>query len=300
MSYARDEKSIKANAKAYAQYRSKVKYGTLRSEADDTAVQALISGTTEEGRSRGGFDHAANNSGQSEMGSHADEINYRINKNGTFTMDDYKDMTTMGGRVNDQGVLVRKNAGDIKTRHGHGPGSMSHTANAIDDMIHNSNMGGKDYKFDQNVIDYVAGKRKEVDDKKARETAAKERKQQAIREDNERRRKEAPAQGKPSGSSEEAASKPEAENEEAADEGKDAVQASTNQRSQQAKSRAMQFQMRSAMRKNNQRRAQSNNVNTFNNQGEGTQTNKYDFKAAANSSSPESWKTRSKNVGRFG
>ena len=373
MSYARDEESIKANEKAYAEYRSKVKYGTLRSEADGNAVQALIAGTTKDGIRVGGFDQGGLRSGQNEMGSAADEINYRINKHGTFTMKDYKDMTTMGGRVNDEGVLVRKNAGDIKTRHGHGPGSMSHTAHAIDDMIHNSSLGGKTYKFDDDVVDYVAGKRKEVDDRKAAQTAARDLRKEKIRAGNERRRAEAHAAGKPYGSIEEAAFKRKAEDEKAQAEGPEAVKALAAQRSQQeeesrthdrlvqkrrsggqltcaeqsqlgqvsdkckaeahataqrrmaeAKQRAQEFKTKtkettdrlSATRKARQQNANNGsynnpNANRFNSGQEQTTTSansdaatsqpdKYDFRSAASRTTPQSWNTRGKSVGRFG
>ena len=61
------------------------------------------------------------------------------------------------------------------------------------------------------------------------------------------------------------------------------------QAQQQARARAMQFQMRSSMRKNNDRRAQSNNVTTSSNQGRSTMPQKYNVQAGSSRGSTKKW-----------
>ena len=169
MSYARDPAAIKANEKAYAKYRDTIgSYAVTSYEADQGAIDDLKSATKyDSGQRIGGF----NQSGHI-MGSGADEINYRINKSGTFTMKDVKDIDTFGGRADDGGVLVRKNASDLKVGGGKGGGIWR----SIDDMINNSDGRAEtNYKFDQDVIDYTAKMRAADDRRQAAEKAARRR-----------------------------------------------------------------------------------------------------------------------------
>ena len=165
MSYARDTKSIKANEAAYADYRDTVgDYAVTRFEADPVAVKELKQRTVgEDGRRIGGFDQVGY-----VMGQGADEINYRINKSGTFTMADLKDMDTFGGRADDGGVLVRKNASDLKVSGGVGGGAWRD----VDDMIHNSDGGWSADNFDADVVAHTAKMRAADDKRQAAEKAA--------------------------------------------------------------------------------------------------------------------------------
>ena len=207
MSYARDGASIKKNQEAYAKYRSKVKYGTTQFEADNGANADLRSGTTDKSGQRiGGFDQAGYS-----LGSNADEINYRINKNGSFSMKDLNDLNTFGGRADKDGILKRKNASDLKVSGGKNGGAWR----TIDDMA-NNNTGDQTYKFDQDVLDHVASKRKQADAVKAQETNRKEAKERAKMAKFNKQREAAHSKGEAYGSVEEAAAKRKADDDRAA------------------------------------------------------------------------------------
>lgn len=215
MSYARDGKSIKQNAAAYSTYRDNVKFGTTQFEADSSANENLKAATTnEKGKRIGGFDQAGYS-----LGSNADEINYRINKKGSFSMQDLNDLNTFGGRADKNGILKRDNASDLKVSGGANGGAWRD----IDDMV-NNNTGDQSYNFDQDVLDHVAGKRKQADDAKAQETNRKEAKQRAQASRINREREAAHSKGEAYGSVEEQAAKRSADDKRAASMGKAEVQ----------------------------------------------------------------------------
>ena len=222
-SYASDAASIKKNSKAYAAYRDKVKWGTLKSEADPEAVAALKAGTTaKSGHRIGGFDQAG-----FAMGSAADELYYRMNKNGSVSMDDIKDMRSFGGRADKDGVITSKSGRQVK--------GGDNLFRSIEDM-----QASGDYKFDDDVISWAKGQRDAENKRRAPELARRAAKEKARSADYERRKAEARAAGKPFGSVEEDAAKRKAEYEKAKAEGPEALKALQDARAAEEAERRLQ------------------------------------------------------------
>lgn len=205
MSYARDAENIKKNEEAYGKFRDQNKYGTHKKDA--VGLDQLKQDTTDQDGSRiGKFDQVGH-----QVGSGADELNYRMNNKGSVSMDDIKDINSFGGKADKDGVVKVQNGADYKA-------GGDNLWRDVQDMNETGN-----YKFDDDVTSWAQGKRNAWDKKKGEETAGKQAKQAAEKNDLDNRRNKARMAGEAFGSSEEQAQKNKADDERAKRLGPDEV-----------------------------------------------------------------------------
>ena len=202
-SYARDSENLQKNAGGYSEYRKQNKWGTHKKNA--VGIDKLKESTTDEsGKRQGGFDWEGH-----QMGSGADELNYRMNNKGSVSMDDIKDINSFGGKADKDGVVKVQNGADYKA-------GGDNLWRDVQDMNETGN-----YKFDDDVTSWAQEKRNTWDKKKGEETAVKQAKQAAEKNDLDNRRNKARMAGEAFGSSEEQAQKNKADDARAKDLGPD-------------------------------------------------------------------------------
>ena len=286
MSYARDAEAIKANSKAYAAYRDKVKYGTLRDEADSDAISALKSGTTTtDGKRRGGFDQ-----GGHVIGSEADELYYRMNKKGSISMNDIKDITSFGGRADKDGIVQIKNGADRKVSNGN-------LFRSVQDMQETG-----DYKFDDDVISWAKKQREADDARRAPELARKAAKRKAQEARRAKAKTARPANKSSDSNLNQQQNADQSQNQQnsAADEQAKAREAA--EKKAKAKAAADAFKKRTnetitkfAQNRKNREAAKFNTksfqevINNSSNQARNALPKKYDYKSNAQDSGAEKW-----------